>query len=98
MTVPLWSLPEPPPGPLRRLLTQRLEKVREDGGQVEEDLALLTLSLADRIDAANAGGDRRGFVMLSSEYRQARDQLLSGVATSGTDALDAALADFLAAE
>lgn len=97
----LWEIPAPgrrPAGPLRTLLTARIRKATDDGNDVPEDLALVTLSLADRIDLANGGGDRRGFVMLCAEYRAARDQLLGGIDAAAADPFDAQFADFIAKE
>lgn len=98
MTNPLFPVPARPAGPLRELLAGRLDALRADGHDLPDDLALVTLSLADRIDAANAGGDRRGFVMLTAEYRAARRDLLEGLDDAGTDPLDAAIAAFRASE
>lgn len=97
----LWEIPAPgrrPAGPLRTLLTARVRKATDDGHDIPEDLALVALSLADRIDIANGGGDRRGFVMLCAEYRAARDQLLGGLEAAANDGFDAALAEFVAGE
>lgn len=97
----LWEIPAPgarPAGPLRRLLTARIVKAEADGNDIPADLALVTLSLADRIDVANGGGDRRGFVMLCAEYRAARDQLLGGVDAAAADPFDAEFAEFVRAE
>lgn len=79
------------------MLSARLDAVRSQGHDIAEDLALVALSLADRIDAANLAGDRRGFVMLASEYRAARRDLLEGLDDGDADPLDAALAEFRAA-
>lgn len=97
-TSPLFEIAGRPAGPLRRLLADRLEQITAGGHDLPADLALVTLSLADRIDAANAGGDRRGFVMLTAEYRAARRDLLEGFDDAGTDPLDAAIDSFLAAD
>jgi len=97
----LWQIPAPgarPAGPLRRLLTARIERATADGNDIPEDLALVALSLADRIDVANGGGDRRGFVMLCAEYRAARDQLLGGIDAAAADPFDAQFQAFVAAE
>lgn len=95
----LFDAPARPAGPVRRALDGRLELLAAAGSDVPLDLAVLAQSLADRVDAANAGGDRRGYVMLSAEYRAARRDLLEGLADdSATDPLEAALADFRAAQ
>lgn len=97
----LWEIPAPgrrPAGPLRRLLTARITRAEADGNDIPADLALVTLSLADRIDIANGGGDRRGFVMLCAEYRAARDQLLGGIEGVANDGFDAAFQAFVAGE
>jgi hypothetical protein len=98
MSSPLFDIPSRPAGPLRRLLATRLESIEAAGHDLPGDLALVALSLADRIDAANAGGDRRGFVMLTAEYRAARRDLLEGFDDAGTDPLDAAIAAFESAD
>jgi hypothetical protein len=91
----LWTLPAPS-GELRRRLTARIERARADGHDIPVDLELVTLALADHIDRATARGERRGFVMLTAEYRSCRDQLFAGADADGTDPLDTAMADFLA--
>jgi hypothetical protein len=98
MTDALFDAPTRPAGPVRRALAGKLDQLRADGHDLADDLALVTLSLADRIDAANAGGDRRGYVMLSAEYRAARRDLLEGLDDVGTDPLDAAIAAFRESE
>jgi hypothetical protein len=99
MDAALFDLPPRPAGPVRAALDGQLAKLTATGVDVPSDLAVLTRSLADRVDAANAGGERRGYVMLSAEYRAARQDLLEGITTdAGTaDPLAAALADFRAA-
>lgn len=95
----LFDAPTRPAGPVRLALDARLAKLDAAGADVPGDLAVLAQSLADRVDAANAGGDRRGYVMLSAEYRAARHDLLEGLADdSAADPLEAALADFRAAQ
>lgn len=99
--VPLFDMPDRPrpAGLVRAALDARLDLLRGQGADVPEDLAVVAQALADRVDSANSGGDRRGYVMLSAEYRAARRDLLEGIATdAGTsDPLAAALADFRAA-
>ena len=97
----MWEIPAPgarPAGPLRKLLTARIRKATDAGNDIADDLALVALSLADRIDLANGGGDRRGFVMLCAEYRAARDQLLGGIDAAAADPFDAEFAAFVARE
>lgn len=98
MTSPaLFDVPAPPAGPMRSLLAARIAELRGAGHVIAEDLAVLTLSLADRIDRANAGGDRRGFVMLCAEYRSARRDLFEGLDdANGDDGFESALAAFRA--
>ncbi len=96
MTQPLWETPAPAAGPLRRILSGQIDAARQGGADLPDDLALIALSLADRIDYANAHHERRGFVMLTAEYRQARDQLFAGVGAGDGDGFDAALAEFVA--
>jgi hypothetical protein len=98
-TEPLWTEPARPHGLVRKALDARIASLRAAGSDLPDDLAVVAQSLADRIDAANAGGDRRGYVMLSAEYRAARRDLLEGVMSvdNGPDPLAAALADFRAA-
>lgn len=101
MTGALFDPPPVPPGrpgPLHRLLRARLDTAKRDGHDLAEDLALVVLSLADRIDQANAGGQSRGFVMLCSEFRAARRDLLEGLDDGGADPIEAALAEFRASE
>lgn len=95
-TQPLWEMPDRPAGRMRRALDAMVELLRSGGADVPEDLYIVSQTLADRIDAANAGGDRRGYVMLSAEYRAARADLLEGVVTSATggDPLEQAWAEF----
>jgi phosphate uptake regulator len=96
VTAPLWDLPAAEPGALRGILTRQIEAATAAGADLPEDLALIALSLADRIDQANVRGERRGFVLLTSEYRQARGDLFAGVAAaSDADTFDAALAEFV---
>lgn len=100
MTGPaLFDVPGRPAGLVRRALDARLDMLRAAGADLPEDLAVVAQALADRVDGANAGGDRRGYVMLSAEYRAARRDLLEGIAqdAGATDPLTAALADFRAA-
>lgn len=98
-TPPLWDVPERPAGRMRKALDAMVDLLRSGGADVPEDLYIVSQTLADRIDAANAGGDRRGYVMLSAEYRAARADLLEGVVTSvnGSDPLEQAWAEFNAA-
>lgn len=98
-TPPLWEMPARPAGRMRAALDAMIDLLRTGGADVPEDLAIVAQSLADRIDAANAGGDRRGYVMLTAEYRAARADLLEGVVTSatGSDPLEQAWAEFSAA-
>jgi hypothetical protein len=100
VTAPLFDVPAPPPGRVRVALDKRLEQLRRDGHEVPEDLAVVAQALATRLDTANAGGARNGYVMLSAEYRAARRDLLEGIAADdgGTDSLEAAIADFRAAQ
>lgn len=77
------------------MLQRRIDQAAADGHELPEDLALVALSLADRIDTANARDERRGFVMLTAEYRAARAQLFDGLDQAGADPLDAALSEFL---
>jgi hypothetical protein len=95
-TDPLWTEPARPHGLIRRALDAKIALLRDAGNDVPEDLAIVTAALADRIDSANAGGDRRGYVMLSAEYRQARHDLFDGITDNGggPDPLTVALADF----
>jgi hypothetical protein len=98
-TEPLFDVPVRPAGRVRSSLDARLDVLRAGGADVPEDLAVVCQALADRVDAANAGGDRRGYVMLSAEYRAARRDLLEGLVTGGggPDPLEAAWAEFSAA-
>jgi hypothetical protein len=70
-TDPLFALLPGSHGPLRRLLAEQT-----GGRDLPGDLLHVVESLADRIDAANAAGAYRGFVMLTAEYRAARAELL----------------------
>ena len=74
-TDPLFAVLPGPHGPLRRLLAEQTA-----GRDLPGDLLHVVESLADRIDAANAAGAYRGFVMLTAEYRAARAELLGDVA------------------
>lgn len=77
------------------MLQRRIDQAKADQHELADDLALVALSLADRIDSANARDERRGFVMLTAEYRAARAQLFDGLDAAGADPLDAALSEFL---
>lgn len=96
VTEPLFDTPARPAGRVRVALDTRLDRLRAAGADVPEDLAVVAQALADRVDAANAGGDRRGYVMLSAEYRAARRDLLEDVTTEAgaNDSLAAAIAEF----
>lgn len=98
MTDPLFAALPGPVGPLRALLDARCRELTDQGVELPADLVMLVASLADRIDEANGARAYRGFVMLSAEYRAARRDLLEGIDDSGPDPLEAALADFRAAE
>lgn len=98
MTDALFAALPGPVGPLRRLLDDRVAALADQGHELEADLLLVVRSLADRIDDANATRAFRGFVMLTAEYRAARRDLFDGVDDSGPDPLEAALAEFRAAE
>lgn len=98
MTDPLFAALPGPTGPLRGLLDDRCSELTAQGVKLPADLVLVVASLADRIDAANGAKAYRGFVMLTAEYRAARRDLLEGVDDSGPDPLEAALAEFRAAE
>ena len=98
MTDPLFAALPGPAGPLRRLLDERIGELTAAGHVLEQDLALVVRSLADRIDDANAGRAYRGFVMLTAEYRAARRDLFADLDDGGADPLEAALGAFLAAE
>lgn len=93
MTLPLFGdTPARRHGPVRRALDA---KITAAGGVVDDDLAIVARSLADRIDAANAAGERRGFVLLTGEYRQARAELFAEVShAAGPDPFTAALDAF----
>lgn len=83
---------------MRSALDAHLDELRAAGAAVPADLTIVVQSLADRIDAANSGGDRRGYYMLTAEYRAARADLLDGVVTSGDgDPFERAWAEFNAA-
>jgi len=99
-TEPLFDVPVRPGGRVRVALDARLDVLRTAGADVPEDLAVVCQALADRVDAANSGGDRRGYVMLSAEYRAARRDLLEGLvlpSDGGPDSLESAIAEFRAA-
>ena len=98
-TEPLFDVPVRPAGKVRASLDARLDKLRAAGSDVPDDLAVVCQALADRVDAANAGGDRRGYVMLSAEYRAARRDLLEGLVSGdgGPDPLEAAWREFSSA-
>jgi len=91
----LWEAPALTAGALRRSLTAAVRKAHDDGHDLPDDLILVALSLADRIDWANARGERRGFVMLTAEYRSARAQLFDGLAGAADDGFEAAMGEFL---
>jgi len=74
-TDPLFTVLPGPHGPLHRLLAEQTA-----GPDLPGDLLHVVESLADRIDAANAAGAYRGFVMLTAEYRAARAELLGDLA------------------
>lgn len=95
MTDPLFAALPGPVGPLRRLLDAAVAEVTDP---LPADLVLVVQSLADRVDSANATRQFRGFVMLTAEYRAARRDLFESVDTSADDGLEAALAEFSAAE
>lgn len=99
MTAPLWDFPAVPAGkgPVRGQLAGALDAARAAGQDPPEDLALVALALADRIDEAIARRERRGFTLLTAEYRAARAQLFDGLPAGG-DGFDAAFATFLEAE
>lgn len=97
MTDPLFAYLPGPVGPLRAALDQLIADQLTAGAELAPDLALVTRSLADRIDAANAVNAYRGLVLLTAEYRAARRDLFECVAAAD-DGLDAALAEFRAAE
>lgn len=94
---PLFTLPTAPPGAIRAALDRRLA-TQPELGDSHPDLILLARSLAGRLDRMDAGGDRRGYVMLAAEYRAARRDLLGDGAAAGPDPLDEALAAFRAAQ
>ena len=98
MTLPLFGETTRPAGPLRRVLDAKITTVRAAGVELDDDLALIARSLADRIDAQNVNGDRRGYVLLTGEYRQARGDLFAPAAVGGgtgdDDAFSAALDAF----
>lgn len=97
MTLPLFGDERFPPGPIRRSLDAKVAAVRAAGAELDDDLAILARSLADRVDAMNATGERRGFVLIASEYRQTRAQLFEAVSSdSGSDGFEEALAAFSA--
>lgn len=96
-TAALFDEPARPVGKLRTLIEARCASLRASGHDLDDDLVLVVASLADRIDAANAGGDRRGFVMLTAEYRAARRDLFEGLDDAGDDGFAAAVASFRAA-
>lgn len=100
MTAPLFEVPGPPPGRVRLALDARVEQLAAAGHELPGDLLAVAQALASRLDAANSGGARNGYVMLSAEYRAARRDLLEGVGADdgGTDSLEQAIADFRAAQ
>lgn len=99
MTVPLWDYPPVPAGrgPLRTKLTEQVAAAEAAGQVPAPDLVLVAGALADAIDDAIARRVRRGFVLLTSEYRAARAQLFDGL-PAGADGFDDAFATFLADE
>jgi hypothetical protein len=86
-TDPLFTVLPGPHGRLRRLLAEQT-----GGRDLPGDLLHLVESLADRIDAANAAGAYRGFVMLTAEYRAARAELF-GDAAPADDSFDNLIAE-----
>lgn len=99
MDAPLFDIAPPAArGPVRAALDAHLTALRaRPDVTLADDLAILVQSLADRIDQANAGRDRRGYVMLSAEYRAARDALLQGVTDDdASDPIGTALQAFMA--
>jgi hypothetical protein len=96
VTDPLFAALPGPVGPLRALVDARVAELA--GADLPADLVLVVQSLADRVDAANATRQFRGFVMLTAEYRAARRDLFDGRDDTGPDPIDVALAAFRAAE
>lgn len=94
----LDAIPAPKHGALRQMLDERVSQLTEQGVDLPGDLVLVVQSLADRIDLANYIRQYRGFVMLTAEYRAARRDLFDGITTEADDGLEAALADFRAAQ
>jgi hypothetical protein len=88
-TDPLFTVLPGPHGRLRRLLAEQTA-----GRDLPGDLLHVVESLADRIDAANAAGAYRGFVMLTAEYRAARADLL-GVEPAAAGSLDDLIAELV---
>lgn len=88
-TDPLFTVLPGPHGALRRLLAEQTA-----GRDLPGDLLHVVESLADRIDAANAAGAYRGFVMLTAEYRAARADLLGDQAPAA-DPLNDLLAELI---
>ena len=86
MTDPLFAALPGPAGPLRALLDARLAELGDDVDQV---LALVVRSLADRIDWAIGGRQYRGFVMITAEFRAAYRELVPVVQSD--DAFEALL-------
>jgi len=97
VTDPLFALLPGPVGQLRATLDALIAERTAAGAELAPDLVLVTESLADRIDAANAVHAYRGLVLLTAEYRAARRDLFESVGDAD-DGLDAALAEFRAAE
>jgi len=98
VTDPLFAALPGPAGALRKVLDERIAELAGQGVELPADLALVSRSLADRIDSANAARAYRGFVMLTAEYRAARRDLFDGVAGAEDDGFEEALAAFRATE
>lgn len=80
MTDPLFAALPGPAGPLRVALDARLAQFPD----ADPVLALVTRSLADRIDWAIGGRQYRGFVMITAEFRAAYRDLLPQVPPDDT--------------
>jgi hypothetical protein len=97
VTDPLFAYLPGPVGPLRAALDALVADQVTAGALLRPDLILVAESLADRIDSANAARAYRGLVLLTAEYRAATRDLFEAV-PAADDGLDAALAEFRAAE
>lgn len=97
MSDPLFAYLPGPVGPLRAALDQVIADQVTAGAELRPDLILVAESLADRIDSANAARAYRGLVLLTAEYRACTRDLFEAV-PAADDGLDAALAEFRAAE